>query len=455
MAIINTRSPYFISISDASISYATLDLEIFSGEKASTQSPEYSLKKNKLGDDTTITFEVAELIRDFITADDLCKWVRYTVKAFNNTDAELAQSTDTILALQSYSYFEEGNAYDFSNKSLLMSNREIFVPTFGDYSIPFYTDNNATLSFLNKDGVQQRLVSLLSSTTTDGQIASVELFPQLVTNVSFNDASDWEIQPTDVIEDGVLKCNGGTGGRNYLNFAPTTGNQYILEFEIKEYTSGVIAVFDGSGGNNITGALDKVGKYSFTYIQSATSNNKISFGTGLGFDGVLDNISLKEVQQISTINVTDDNDITNIAINESCEAKYTPYKVTFINKFGALQDMYFFKKAVVQMNTKRETYQGTTISNGSYSISDHTKRDFNITGVEKVTLSSGFVSEEYNEVFKQMMLSERVWVTDEDYNVLPINLKTSNINYKTSLNDKLIEYSIEFEKSYNVINNIR
>ena len=74
-------------------------------------------------------------------------------------------------------------------------------------------------------------------------------------------------------------------------------------------------------------------------------------------------------------------------------------------------------------------------------------------------MSSGFLSEEYNEVFKQMMLSEKVWVTNITdrwrTSVLPINVKTSDITYKTSLNDKLVEYTIEFDKSFDTINNIR
>jgi len=57
-----------------------------------------------------------------------------------------------------------------------------------------------------------------------------------------------------------------------------------------------------------------------------------------------------------------------------------------------------------------------------------------------------------------MMLSEKVWVTnitDKGEQVLPINVKTSNITYKTSLNDKLVEYTFDFDKSYDTINNIR
>ena len=140
------------------------------------------------------------------------------------------------------------------------------------------------------------------------------------------------------------------------------------------------------------------------------------------------------------------------------ECKYEPKKVTFVNKFGALQDMYFFKKAVEKMNVEKETYKANIISNGTYNRSTHVNKEFNVVGKESVTLSSGFLNEEYNEVFKQMMLSEKVWITnltDTEEQILPINVKTSNITYKTSLNDRLVEYTFDFDNSYDTINNIR
>ena len=141
------------------------------------------------------------------------------------------------------------------------------------------------------------------------------------------------------------------------------------------------------------------------------------------------------------------------------ECKYEPKKVTFVNKYGALQDMYFFKKSVKKMNIKKESYKSNILNSlNGYSTSNHVYKDFNVVGKELVTLSSGFLSEEYNEVFKQMMLSEKVWVTninDDGEQVLPINVKTSNITYKTSLNDSLVEYTFDFDNSFNVINDIR
>ena len=113
------------------------------------------------------------------------------------------------------------------------------------------------------------------------------------------------------------------------------------------------------------------------------------------------------------------------------------------------------------MITKRESYKSNILNlqqGDDYNIYEHTKRDFNISANESMTLSSGFLSESYNEVFKQLMLSEKVWITnrtDTSEKVLPINIKTSDITYKTSLNDKLVEYTIEFDNSYNVLNDIR
>jgi len=164
------------------------------------------------------------------------------------------------------------------------------------------------------------------------------------------------------------------------------------------------------------------------------------------------------VGAVDKIVVSDSNGIETINVEALNECKYEPKKVTFVNKFGSLQDMYFFKKLVKKMNVKKESYKSNILNQFTYSSNNHVYRDFNVVGKESITLSSGFLSEEYNEVFKQMMLSEKVWVTniiDDGEQVLPINVKTSNITYKTSLNDKLVEYTFDFDNSFNVINDIR
>ena len=192
-----------------------------------------------------------------------------------------------------------------------------------------------------------------------------------------------------------------------------------------------------------------------TFKERVLENGGTDYESNKCLEAYFNDYSIGAVDKI-VVSDSDGIQIINVEILEEC--KYEPKKVTFINKFGALQDMYFFKKSVERMNVEKESYKSNILSGSTYDRSNHVYRDFNLVGKESVTLSSGFLSEEYNEVFKQMMLSEKVWVTnitEDGEQVLPINVKTSDITYKTSLNDKLVEYTIEFDKSFDTINNIR
>ena len=143
-----------------------------------------------------------------------------------------------------------------------------------------------------------------------------------------------------------------------------------------------------------------------------------------------------------------------VKIEEIEECKHTPYKVTFINKYGALQDLWFFKRANLSLSTSQDNYTANIVSNGSYSIHQASKTIFNKTGIESLKLNTGFYPESYNDIFRQLSLSEEVWIKYEGQ-TLPITVMTSSLNYKTSINDKLINYTIDVEFAFNKINNIR
>ena len=145
---------------------------------------------------------------------------------------------------------------------------------------------------------------------------------------------------------------------------------------------------------------------------------------------------------------------TTIKINTVEECKHTPYKITFINKFGAKQNIWFFKKSNLDLTTTKEEYKSNILNNGTYDISNHQKRILKKQGNEKLVLNTGFVDEQMNEVFRQLMLSEQVWL-DIDNKVLPINIINSSFAYKTSLNDGLINYTINCEFAFDKINNIK
>lgn len=137
------------------------------------------------------------------------------------------------------------------------------------------------------------------------------------------------------------------------------------------------------------------------------------------------------------------------------ECKYPTAKISFVNKYGALQDLWFFKKSVESLQTNKEEFNRNLLSYTelSYSTNAHSKKVLNKTGNKSILLNSGFYSEDLNLTFEQLLVSEYIWMTREN-TIYPMVITDSTFSYKTSLNDKLINYSINFEYAFDLINNV-
>jgi len=189
-------------------------------------------------------------------------------------------------------------------------------------------------------------------------------------------------------------------------------------------------------------------------IQSWQDRVEADSGTIESLDCVKDLLEEVDLYGVDTIYVNDGNTVEVYKVENIEECKYNPYKVTFVNKFGALQDLWFFKRSNLSLQTQQESYKANIVTNGTYSINSRQKTVFNKTGVEKLQLNTGFYPESYNEIFRQLTLSEEVWI-NYDGDTLPITVMSSSLNYKTSVSDKLINYTIDVEFANNKINNIR
>ena len=142
-------------------------------------------------------------------------------------------------------------------------------------------------------------------------------------------------------------------------------------------------------------------------------------------------------------------------IERVCSAKYSPIQMRFINKNGVPQDQYFFLKSVENVNTRSETFKRNifTYSSSNYDVKSHQTQTFNKTGRKRFTLNTDYLAEAYNAVIEDIMLSEYVWIYfDSKWH--PVTVSTSTLLKKTSVNDKLIQYTIEVEDANDIINNI-
>lgn len=142
-------------------------------------------------------------------------------------------------------------------------------------------------------------------------------------------------------------------------------------------------------------------------------------------------------------------------IKRLCNPKYEPFKVTFVNKYGALQDVYF---DLVRRDTTEASYEkfkrNIVNSNGTYSINQHQTKTFNQTGKDSFTMNTDFVDESFNETLEELLLSKKIWIT-ENGQVLPIICKTKTLEKKTSLINQLVQYEFGFEYAFDKINKVR
>jgi hypothetical protein len=155
--------------------------------------------------------------------------------------------------------------------------------------------------------------------------------------------------------------------------------------------------------------------------------------------------------QDTSIEVLVGTDSQTVRINSVYECLHTPIKATFYNMFGALQDFWFFKGSKSTLDVKSESYRRDNIIDGSYSVSDHSYKNFLKNGREKLKLYSGFYPESYNEVFRQFMLSEDVWI-EFNGQTLPVNLKSESHDFKTRIREGLISFEVDVELAYDKIN---
>lgn len=161
----------------------------------------------------------------------------------------------------------------------------------------------------------------------------------------------------------------------------------------------------------------------------------------------------------STVEVYGTDDTTllkTITVNNICEPKFTDYKVTFVNKHGAFQDMYFFKRTTETLAINDDTYKvnNINISTVTYPTYKGQRQRYDVNGQTTITMNTGFISESAVSTMEELFLSENAWIRWGNQ-TLPIIPKSKSFTQKSSLNDRLINYTVNFDFAFNKINNVR
>lgn len=164
----------------------------------------------------------------------------------------------------------------------------------------------------------------------------------------------------------------------------------------------------------------------------------------------------QNTSEIKVYATDDTNLLKTIKVTNVCEPKYTTYKVTFVNKYGAYQDVFFFKKSIEALQVTEEDYKTNIInhSNVNYNTYEGQKQRYNVNGSTSISLNTGFVNEDFNSVIEELFLAENAWIRFEN-KTLPVITKSKSLTFKNSVNDKLINHTVELDFAFDKINNVR
>jgi hypothetical protein len=135
-------------------------------------------------------------------------------------------------------------------------------------------------------------------------------------------------------------------------------------------------------------------------------------------------------------------------VESICEAKYTPIVCSFINRFGGWSFLTFFKAHQKSIEVKSSTFNLMPES-WNYDTFIGSNKQFNFNGTRKITCNTGWVDENYSELIQDLLVSQVILLDD-----IPVVCKSTSNEEKTQLKDKNINYTINFEYNFNLLNDV-
>ena len=152
----------------------------------------------------------------------------------------------------------------------------------------------------------------------------------------------------------------------------------------------------------------------------------------------------------------------NIDIEIVTECIYDPVKVTFVNRFGVLQDFNCYKVSKETIKSTNDEYSVSVLNESviggipvlSYNTTEHNTKTYNKQSTKSIELNTGYMPEDNNVIIEELINSEYVWLTIND-EIKPVNLSTKSLPILTKTNDQLIKYKLNFDYSFNEIQKIR
>lgn len=142
-------------------------------------------------------------------------------------------------------------------------------------------------------------------------------------------------------------------------------------------------------------------------------------------------------------------------IDLDCQKKYTPKRIMWKNRGGGFDQFEFGLVSRTSLDAETQTYQQNALNmiDGSYNRQKGVTT-YTTQGTESLLVNTDYVSEDYNEFFKEMMVSEEIYLVEPQTSSVdalygakwtPLTLESKNLQFKKQEVDKLIQYQFTFK----------
>jgi len=449
--IINTRSPFYLKVSNKDLSSVKLQLYIWTGLHSERTNAylRYTISKEQKLDEldrgTTTSASTGKLIdstQNFQTTAQIDSFVKNTTD--NTTTTVNAIDSNTQLDLDADIMASGENYIIYAKPYVVFELAELAR----DYIETEYNNYATDTIWIDAD------ITMFNSAGSIIQVGGQNIVTNTFLGIDGYGYFEDGVNPRTTTTPMILQSN--TSEVYYFDGQDIKIPVFAESLPLVTLTSSQGSNINWEAANDFWETNDSTWGSGQTPIQIAdngNTNQKIQY------------VIIEDTQLLADGDtVTFDTSVSGftdkvVTLRKVEECKFSPLNIIFYNKFGALQNIWYFKKSFTDINIKSEKFKNNILdlensgSTPSYALSKHQEKKFMTNGKESLTVNSGYYPEAYNEVVRQKMLAEQAWV-DDITKVLPINLKSNSLRFKKSVNDKLITYTVQFDYAFDKINNI-
>ena len=140
---------------------------------------------------------------------------------------------------------------------------------------------------------------------------------------------------------------------------------------------------------------------------------------------------------------------TPIYFDVVCKQKYPNVRIKWKNRYGQFDwfDFYMvnkqsFSTTVRGYQPQLGTWSGATLGYNQY---DSSNLNYIVDSKQSISVNTFWVPDSYNEIFKQLLVSEEIYWVKSQTDLAPLTIATDSLTFKTGVVDKVVQYGFDFD----------